>query len=98
MNIKAAGKIIDELIQLSNTKYGLVKVGRDTLSNDILFIERYEKLKEILGVRTLDEIDFKELPRIKNLKELIMKINDFDKSNQNRNIRLKKATKAYKQK
>jgi hypothetical protein len=61
-----------------------------------LFIEKYEQLKEILGAKTIEDIDFQELPRIKDLKDIIKKISDFEAIKQNRNIRLNKATSAYK--
>jgi hypothetical protein len=96
MIITEAKAIIEELIDLSDAKYGYLKVGRDTLNNDILFIEKYEQLKEILGAKTIEDIDFQELPRIKDLKDIIKKISDFEAIKQNRNVRLNKATSAYK--
>jgi hypothetical protein len=96
MNVLEAKQLIDELIELSNTKYGFLKVGRDTLTHDILFIEKYEELKEIIGAASLENIDPKDLPRIKDLKEIISLINDFEIGKQNKNVRMTKALGAYK--
>lgn len=93
-----ANQIIDELIELSNKKYGFLKVARDTLNIDILFIEKYESLKEILGTHNLDDIDVKQLPRLIVLKELIVKISELENKSQNRNVRMVKASKAYQKK
>jgi hypothetical protein len=95
MSLLKADKLIDELIEISDTKYGYLKVGRDTLNEDILFIEKYEKLKEILGVSKIDEIDFKQLPKMKNLKAIIEKISDLESVNK-KNVLMAKATRAYK--
>lgn len=96
MNVLEAKQLIEELIELSDTKYGYIKVGRDTLNNDILFIEKYGQLKEILGATTLEDMDLKQLPRINDLKEIIKKINDLEKGKQNGNKRMTKALGAYK--
>jgi hypothetical protein len=95
MSLLKADKLIDELIEISDTKYGYLKVGRDTLNEDILFIEKYEKLKEILGASKIDEIDFKQLPKMKNLKAIIEKISDLESVNK-KNVLMAKATRAYK--
>lgn len=93
-----ANQIINELIELSDTKYGFVKVGRDTLNIDILFIERYESLKELLQIHDLDTIDVNQFPRLKELKNKIVKISNIEDERKNRNIRMKKASKAYQKK
>lgn len=96
MNVLELNQLIDELIELSNTKYGFIKIGRDTLTNDILFIEKYGQLKESLGATTLEDIDLTKLPKIKDLKEIIQKINDLENGKQNKNVRMTKALGAYK--
>jgi hypothetical protein len=98
MNITAINLIIDELIELSDTKYGFLKVGKETLNTDILFIEKYSKLKELLETETFEEIDFTKIPKMKILKDLIEEINQYEKKKQNRNVRMTKAANAYKKK
>ncbi|MBI9014626.1 MAG: hypothetical protein JEZ08_20475 [Clostridiales bacterium] len=98
MNITTINLIIDELIELSDTKYGFLKVGKETLNTDILFIEKYSKLKELLGTETFEEIDFTEFPKMKILKEMIVKINQTENNRQKRNVRMTKATSAYQKK
>lgn len=98
MDFNKANQIIDELIELSNTKYGFLKVGHDTLNIDILFIAKYEELKETLGTQDLDDINMTQFPKIKKLKELIVLINDIDDKRQQRNVRITKASKAYQKK
>lgn len=88
--------LIDELIELSNTKYGYLKVGRDTLNLDILFIEKYEALKKLIGSSSFEDFDFKDYPKMKDLKLIVEMISEFEKSKQNNNIRMIKASKAYK--
>lgn len=89
-----ANNIIESLIEISNTKYGLLKVGKDTLNTDILFIEKYEHLKEILGANTLEHINKEDYPRLADLKRIIEKIHLYE--NQPRNVRMTKAVSAYK--
>lgn len=89
-------KLIEELIELSNTKHGLVKIGHDTLNIDVLFITRFEELKEELNVESLNDLDMSMYPRIKDLQESIKKINELDKNIENRNLRMKNASNAYK--
>jgi hypothetical protein len=91
-----ATDLIEELIEISNTKYGYIKVGRDTLNLDILFIENYEKLKDFLGTTSLEDFDYSELPRMKTLKNIVEKINAFNNDLKERNIKMSKAAKAYK--
>lgn len=98
MNITAINLIIDDLIELSDTKYGFLKVDKETLNIDILFIEKYSELKELLGTETFEEIDFTEIPKMKVLKDLIEEINQYEKKKQNRNVRMTKAANAYKKK
>jgi len=96
MNIQSVNEIIEELIELSDTKYGLLKVGQDTLQMDIVFIEKYESLKQQLDMDTLDHIDITQFPRIRKLKESIEKINTLEQQKMDRNVRITKATNAYK--
>ncbi len=96
MNIEQVNLIIDELIELSNTKYGFVKVGRDTLNIDILFIEKYATLKDLLG-SDLDTIDMTQFPKMKNLKDLIEQIGSMEQPKE-RNVRMANASKAYRKK
>ena len=98
MNITEKNLVIDELIKLSDTKYGFLKVGKETLNTDILFIEKYSTLKELLGTETFEEIDFTRIPKMKVLKDLIEEINQYEKKKQNRNIRMNKAANAYRKK
>ncbi|MBN2794401.1 MAG: hypothetical protein JXR88_03260 [Clostridia bacterium] len=93
---KKLNDIIDELIDLSNTKYGLLKVGRDTLNVDILFIEKFSELKLKLGVESLHEADLSKYPKMKNLIELIKKINQYEDENRVTNKRVNQAINAYK--
>lgn len=95
MNLKEVDTLLEELIDLSNTKYGLIKVGHDTLQYDILFIEKFEKLKEMLGTTALEEVDLKQLPKMKALKVSIERIHTLEKSKQNQNVRMQQAVKAY---
>lgn len=87
--------IIDELIELSNTKYGLVKVGHDTLNVDVVFIEKFTILKSLLEVDSLGDVDFSEYPNMKSLIDLIKKINQLE-TESNQNKRMNKAINAYK--
>lgn len=96
MNREQVNQVIDELIELSNTKYSFIKVGRDTLNIDILFIERYSMLKELLGSE-LDTIDLTQFPNIKELQVVIEKINS-SMQHEERDVRMAKATKAYQKK
>jgi hypothetical protein len=98
MNLNTANLIIDELIELSDTRYGFLKVGRDTLNTDILFIERYSQLKQLLKTDTFDDINMTQFPKMKILKDLIEKISKLEEQKQNRNVRMTKATKAYQKK
>jgi len=98
MNITEINLIIDDLIELSDTKYGFLKVGKETLNTDILFIEKYSRLKELLKTETFEEIDFTKIPKMKVLKDLIEEINQYEKQKQNRNVRMTKAANAYKKK
>jgi len=98
MNITEINLVIDELIKLSDTKYGFLKVGKETLNTDILFIEKYSTLKELLGTETFEEIDFTRIPKMKVLKDLIEEINQYEKKKQNRNVRMNKAANAYRKK
>jgi len=98
MNITEINLVIDEIIKLSDTKYGFLKVGKETLNTDILFIEKYSTLKELLGTETFEEIDFTRIPKMKVLKDLIEEINQYEKKKQNRNIRMNKAANAYRKK
>ena len=98
MNLNTANLIIDELIELSDTRYGFLKVGRDTLNTDILFIERYSQLKQLLETDTFDDINMTQFPKMKILKDLIEKISKLEEEKQNRNVRMTKATKAYQKK
>ncbi len=98
MNLNTANLIIDELIELSDTRYGFLKVGRDTLNTDILFIERYSQLKQLLETDTFDDINMTQFPKMKILKDLIEKISKLEEQKQNRNVRMTKATKAYQKK
>lgn len=91
-----AEEIIEELIELSNTKYGYIKVGRDTLNLDLLFIEKYETLKKILGITSIETYDFSDLPRMKILKEQIEKISQYENKKVDSNRMMNKAVKAYK--
>jgi len=98
MNFTEINLIIDELIDLSDTKYGFLRVGKETLNTDILFIEKYSTLKELLGTETFEDIDFTRIPKMKVLKDLIEEINQYEKKKQNRNIRMNKAANAYRKK
>jgi predicted small metal-binding protein len=98
MDLSKANQIIDELIEHANTKYGLLKVGQDTLNTDILFIERYQALKEVLETTTFDHINMTQLPKMKILKNLIEKISQLENEKQKRNVRMTKAASAYKRK
>lgn len=88
--------IIDELIDLSNTKYGLLKVGRDTLNVDILFIERFSELKLKLGVESLNETDLSKYPKMKDLIEMVQKIHQYEDDTRVKNKRVNQAINAYK--
>lgn len=96
MDNKDVNRLVSELIELCDKKYGHIKVGIDTLHTDVLFIEKFERLKEILGVNSLNDIDITNLPKIKELQDIVKKINDLEINKQNRNVRMKKATNAYK--
>lgn len=98
MSLSEANILIEELIEISGIKYTFIKVGKDTLNQDVLFIEKYTKLKEILNTQTFDNIDFTEFPRMKVLKHQIELIDQFEKNKSNRNVRLTKATNAYQKK
>ncbi len=96
MNIIEINNLINDLIDLSNAKYCSLKVGQDTLHNDLLFIKKFEELKEKLAVKTLNDIDLKELPKIKELQNIINDINKYEIEKNNRNVRLNRASNAYK--
>jgi hypothetical protein len=96
MNDTLVNQTIQELIELSDTKYGLLKVGRDTLQTDIVFIEKYETLKTQLGINSFDDIDMTQFPIMRELKQRIEKINSLDEQKMKRNVRKTKATSAYK--
>jgi len=98
MNISEINDVIEELIELSGTKYTFIKVGKDTLNHDILFIERYTKLKELFNTETFDNIDLITFPRMKVLKNQIEQIAQFENNKVKRNVRMKKATNAYQKK
>jgi hypothetical protein len=96
MSNRAINEIIEELVSLSDTKYGLLKVGQDTLQTDIVFIEKYETLKTQLGINSFDDIDMTQYPKMKSLIEKIKEISKFEQQKLNRNVRMTKATSAYK--
>lgn len=96
MNIEQVNQIIGELVELSNTKYSFIKVGRDTLNIDILFIEKYSMLKELLGSE-LDTIDMTQFPKMKELQVMIEKISS-SMQHEERDVRMARATKAYQKK
>ncbi|MCH4889283.1 hypothetical protein EZV73_16925 [Acidaminobacter sp. JC074] len=96
MKNELANQVIEELIELSSTKLGFLKVGRDTLNIDILFIEKYATLKETLG-SDLDTIDMTQFPKMKTLKNLIEEISSKEQPKE-RNVRMANATKAYRKK
>jgi hypothetical protein len=98
MDLIKANQIVNELIELSTTKHGFLKVGHDTLNIDILFIKKFEDLKVTLDTQDLDSINITQLPRIKELKELIVLISEIDNKRQQRNVRMTKASKAYQKK
>lgn len=89
-------EIIEGLIKLSQRKYGLVKVGKETLTEDILFIEQYEKLKSALEVDHLDAVDVKAYPQLVELKKTIQAIHDFESGQPKKNVKINQAMKAYK--
>jgi hypothetical protein len=96
MNVQNVNNLIEELIEISDTKYGLLKVGQDTILKDITFIEKYEALKLELNIDTFDDIDMTQIPKMKILKEWIEKINAIEQQKMNRNVRMNKASNAYK--
>lgn len=96
MTSETVREIIYNLIQISQDKYGLIKVGKDTLNQDILFIEKYETLKRTLNIENIDQVDFSEFPEILQLKIMIEEINEIENSRQNKNMTLNRAIKAYK--
>jgi hypothetical protein len=96
MNVQNVNNLIEELIEISDTKYGLLKVGQDTILKDITFIEKYEALKLELNNNTFDDIDMTQFPKMKILKEWIEKINAIEQQKLNRNVRMNKASNAYK--
>ena len=89
-------EIIEGLIKLSQRKYGLVKVGKETLTEDILFIEQYEKLKSALEVDQIDAADTKAYPQLGELKKIIQAIHDFENDQPKKNVKINQAMKAYK--
>jgi len=89
-------EIINSLIEISQIKYGLLKVGKDTLHQDILFIEKYEQLKNELMVDGMDQVDFKAYPEMLQLKIMIEEIDRFEQNQSPQNKRLNQAIKAYK--
>ncbi len=93
---KVIDKIMLELIDLCSEKYRLIKIGQDTLQIDIVFIEKYENLKKLLGIDDLSNVDFNQTPNIKVLQDIIAEINNFENKKNNRNIRMSMVTKAYK--
>lgn len=98
MNISEINEVIEELIELSGNKYTFIKVGKDTLNHDILFIERYTKLKELFNTETFDTIDLISFPRMKVLKNQIEQIAQFENNKIKRNVRMTQATNAYRKK
>ena len=96
MKVAYIVEIIEGLIKLSQRKYGLVKVGKETLTEDILFIEQYEKLKSALGVDHLEAVDTKEYPQLGELKKIIQAIYDFENEQPKKNVKINQAMKAYK--
>lgn len=88
--------LIHGLITLSQEKYGLVKVGKNTLNEDILFIEKYAQLKLGLGVDDFDQIDLKAYPEMVQLKIMIEEIQRCENSKQDKHKKLNQALKAYK--
>jgi hypothetical protein len=89
-------EIIEGLIKLSQRKYGLVKVGKETLTEDILFIEQYEKLKSALEVDQLEAVDIKAYPQLGELKRIIQAIHDYENNQPKKNVKINQAMKAYK--
>lgn len=88
--------IIDELINLCSEKYRLISHGHDTLQLDVLFIEKFKNLKDVLKIEILTEKDFANTPKMKVLQKRIEEINKFEDSKNNRNVRMLRASKAYK--
>lgn len=83
--------IIDELIELSYTKYSLLKVGQDTLQIDVLFVEKYEQIKDELNNEKTNYPS-----KIKELQDIIKKIDESINNKKTRNLMMNKATNAYK--
>lgn len=67
--------LIEELIQISLEKINYIKINKDTLSKDIVFLNKYEELKEILDIQNLSDISVDEYPNIVELKEVVLEIN-----------------------
>lgn len=76
MNEDKINTLIDELIQISLNKINYIKINKDTLNEDILFLHKYERLKSLLGVDSLSDIDSKEYPRISELKNIVSQLVD----------------------
>jgi len=96
MHLDTTKDIINSLIEISQIKYGLVKVGKDTLNQDILFIEKYELLKRTLNIENFDQIDLSDYPEIIQLKIMVEEINNLESNKEKKQIRLNQALKAYK--
>lgn len=93
---KEVNDLICNLIDLSKEKYLKLKNSEDTLYLDIVFIEKFQCLKETLQIDNLNDIDLREYPDIKMLQNNIQAIFDFEKELKNRQIRVGKAVSAYK--
>lgn len=90
--------MINSLIQISQEKYGLLKIGKETLNQDLLFIEKFQLLKHTLKVKSIDEVNVSDYPELKQLKIMIEEINALNHPELPKDMKLNKALKAYKKK
>lgn len=91
-------EMINSLIQISQEKYGLLKIGKETLNQDLLFIEKFQLLKHTLKVESIDEVNVSDYPELKQLKIMIEEINALNHPETPKDMKLNKALKAYKKK
>ena len=62
--------------------------------NDMIHFKT--KLNGTINDFVLSDIDLTHLPKIKNLQDIVKKINNLETNKKNRNVRMKKAANAYK--
>ncbi len=68
--------LINELIQISLDKINYKKINKNTLQEDIVFLDKYDKLKTLLEIDSISEIDITEYPEIGELKKIISQLVD----------------------